>query len=62
MSTTHCETNIVRIRVGLFNDILSLLALRIFFNFFFSIIYYDLTVRQRVVVYVIYIYLYCVIT
>jgi len=22
MSTTHCETGIVRIRVGLFNDIL----------------------------------------
>ena len=32
MSTTHCGTNIVRIRVGLFNDILRFdYALRIFF-------------------------------
>ena len=34
MSTTHCGTNIVRIRVGLFNDILRFdYALCIFFNF-----------------------------
>ena len=34
MSTTHCGTNIVRIRVGLFNDILRFdYALRIFFSF-----------------------------
>ena len=32
MSTTHCGTNIVRIRVGLLNDILRFdYALRIFF-------------------------------
>ena len=35
MSTTHCETGIVRIRVGLFNDILRFdYALRIFFFLF----------------------------
>ena len=34
MSTTHCGTNIVRIRVGLLNDILRFdYALRIFFSF-----------------------------
>ena len=32
MSTTHCETNIVRIRVDLFNDILRFdYALQFFF-------------------------------
>ena len=35
MSTTHCGTNIVRIRVGLLNDILRFdYALRIFFFLF----------------------------
>ena len=34
MSTTHCETNIVRIRVDLLNDILRFdYALQIFFCF-----------------------------
>ena len=37
MSTTHCGTNIVRIRVGLLNDILRFdYALRIFFFFISS--------------------------
>ena len=44
MSTTHCETNIVRIRVDLLNDILRFdYALQIFFCIFKNIIWYDLT-------------------
>ena len=44
MSTTHCGTNIVRIRVDLFNDILRFdYALLIFFFILKHIIWYDLT-------------------
>ena len=43
MSTTHCGTNIVRIRVDLFNDILRFdYALLIFFFILKHIIWYDL--------------------
>ena len=43
MSTTHCGTNIVRIRVDLFNDILRFdYVLQIFFFFFKHIILCDL--------------------
>ena len=45
MSTTYCGTNIVRIRVGLFNDILRFdYALCIFF--IFLTYYYGLTSQQ----------------
>ena len=44
MSTTHCGTNIVRIRVDLFNDILRFdYALQIFFFILKHIILNDLT-------------------
>ena len=47
MSTTHCGTNIVRIRVDLFNDILRFdYVLQTFFFFLIlkHIILYDLTI------------------
>ena len=46
MSTTHCGTNIVRIRVGLFNDILRFdYALRVFF--IFATYYPGLTAQRK---------------
>ena len=49
MSTTHCGTNIVRIRVDLFNDILRFdYALQIIFFYFKKhIIVYDLSLSLR---------------
>ena len=42
MSTTHCGTNIVKIRVGLFNDILRFdYALRVFFIFCYLLLWFN---------------------